>query len=383
MKRELLGMAWFGCGLLLLAFFGLGLAGRWLAAGQWLLQAGLLWGFVCRHSMQRLSLNRADIGSPLYASLGWGNRLTILRGGLIACTGGFLFQSANASVSLWIPAVLYTLAAIIDRLDGFVARRSGQPSLLGEELDTAFDAFGMVVAPLLAVWLGKVGWIYLLVSVAYYLFQWGLERRRKRGLPVYPLVPNSLRRTLAGFQMGFLAVALWPPVHPPVTAIAGIAFMLPLLSGFVVDWGLVSGRIQAQSPATAQFFTRLNVFSNTFFQPGLRLVLTLALVWFMREMGHPLGEMGQSLGFDTRMPAAELISNWVLICSAALILAGLAGRVGALLLIVLLAWHYPGPPISIAAYLLIFSSIWLLLLGTGRFSLWQWDDGWVKRYDGA
>jgi CDP-diacylglycerol--glycerol-3-phosphate 3-phosphatidyltransferase len=31
---------------------------------------------------------------------------------------------------------------------------------------------------------------------------------------------------------------------------------------------------------------------------------------------------------------------------------------------------------------IIFSSVWLMLLGTGRFSLWQWDDRWVNRRDG-
>jgi hypothetical protein len=27
--------------------------------------------------------------------------------------------------------------------------------------------------------------------------------------------------------------------------------------------------------------------------------------------------------------------------------------------------------------------IWLLLLGTGRFSLWQEDDHWLNGYDGS
>jgi len=63
-----------------------------------------------------------------------------------------------------------------------------------------------------------------------------------------------------------------------------------------------------------------------------------------------------------------------------LILLGVAGRLGALLLFLLLGWHMPDNLIGVV---LIFTVSWILLLGTGRFSLWQWDDEWVKRYDGA
>jgi phosphatidylglycerophosphate synthase len=364
MKHELQVIAGLGCGILLIGFSLLGFAEGWRIAGQWLLQAGLIGEFVWLYAWRRLGLNRAGVGIPLYTNLGWGNRLTLLRGGLIALTGGFLFLNIN----VLLPAILYTLAALLDRLDGYAARSSKQVSLLGNELDITFDALGLLVAPLLAISLGKIHGSYLLLSIAYYVYQWALQRRRNRGLVVYALPPNPLRRTLAGFQMGFVAVALWPVLNPQLTIIASVAFMLPVLFGFTVDWGVVSGRLPPQA------ISNLDDWSRRFFQPGLRLLLALALLLFLaaRDFGlFPLADI------------TDYLSALGLLFSASLILLGFAGRFGALILIILLGWRYPIGDITIWGSLLIFTTSWILLLGTGRFSLWQWDDDWVQRYDGT
>jgi CDP-diacylglycerol--glycerol-3-phosphate 3-phosphatidyltransferase len=354
-KHELQAIAGFGAGVLLIVFGLLGYTRDWLAAGQWLLQTALLWGYVCLFIWRRLALNRANPESPLYPSLGWGNRLTILRGGLIAMTGGFLFMDHEAVL---MPALLYTLAAMLDRLDGFVARRSQQISLLGNELDINFDALGLVVAPLLAVGLGKLHGSYLLLSAAYYVYQWGLQCRNKRDLPIQPLPPNPLRRTMAGFQMGFVSVALWPLLDSALTTVAGVAFMLPVLFGFAMDWWVVCGRIQRLA------YSRLAEWSERFFQPGLRILPALLL-------------------FPAMLDAMDSLLVFGLLFSANLMLFGFAGRLGALILIVLLGWHTPGEAGHITSYPLIVAASWILLLGTGRYSLWQWGDEWLKRYDGA
>jgi len=245
-----------------------------------------------------------------------------------------------------------------------VARRSQQVSLLGNELDISFDALGLVVAPLLAIGLGKIHASYLALSVAYYIYQWGLQRRRNLGLPVHALPPNPLRRILAGFQMGFIAIVLWPLLNPALTTSAGIAFMLPVLFGFVADWWVVSGNIQPQA------LNRLEIFSGRFFQPGLRVLLVLLLFSVTKDSAL-LSLTGMT------------VDVFGLLLCTGLILLGFAGRLGALILIILLGWHYPSGAIDFKGYVLIFTASWILLLGTGRFSLWQWDDEWVTRYDGA
>lgn len=363
-KHEALLVILVGISLLLVGFFSIRQFTS-LDALQWLLIADCLWFFVCWQLWRRLELNRAHENAPLYPRLGWANHLTLLRGGLIALTGGFLFQPQADGWAGWIPGMLYTIAAILDRMDGFVARRGKQTSLLGNELDTVYDALGLLVAPLLAVGYGKLHWSFLLVSAAYYVFVWGLRWRSTHNLIVYPLMPSVLRRTLAGFQMGFVAFILLPCFHAPLTFIIGIAFMLPILLGFMVDWLVVSGRIQSSATNT-QVFNRLAQTSHTIFQPLLRLVLFVALLLLIRN---------DSISSPILLPI-------ILLLAAAIALFGFAGRIGALIVVVLLTFFWGDKAVDVISATIVFSGAWIMLLGTGRFSLWQWDDRWVNRRDG-
>ena len=336
-----------------------------LNALQWLLLADGLWAYVCWQLWRRVELNRAAESAPLYPTLGWANRLTLVRGGLIALTGGFLLQPQAAGLIAWVPGVLYAIAALLDRMDGFIARRTKHTSLLGSELDTVYDALGLLVAPLLAVGYGKVHWSFLLVSAAYYIFVWGMVWRRTYNLPVYPLMPSQLRRTLAGFQMGFVAFVLLPCFYAPLTTLMGAAFMLPILFGFIVDWLVVSGRIPTNT-RSRNFFDRLAEFSQYYFQPLLRALLFIAVVIFI---------FLEKIHTPTLMQASLL-----LFATAALL--GFAGRIAALCILIVATLLQGESALNAVNAAIILSSVWLMLLGTGKFSLWQWDDHWVNRRDG-
>ena len=342
----------------------LGMVWEWSRAGQWVLQTWLLWGFVCYQAGRRMHLNRSDSDAPVYEELGWGNRLTLVRSWLIAAVGGFLFQPWPAGPILtWLPGILDFFAAVLDRVDGYVARRTGHGSLLGQELDMVSDALGLAVASLLAVGYGQVHPSYLLFGAAYYLFHGGLMWRERLGLPIFPLPPALHRRAWAGFQMGFLVVTLWPLFGPPVTSLAGFAFMLPALIGFFIDWLTVSGRINRDSEAVDCFFRKLSGFGETFAQPALRLAIVVLLALTIGLYRWP---------------------NDVWIGFAALsILLGITGRAACLVIIGLLGWRYSGQALGYVGVALFCSAVWLMLLGTGRFSLWQRDDYWINRYDGA
>lgn len=370
-------LVWWGVGALVVGAGLLGLFWQWRGAGQWILQAGLLWGFICYQAGRRLHLNRPEKEAPLYAELGWGNRLTILRSWLIAAVGGFLFQPwPEGALLAWLPGTLYFGAAVLDRIDGYVARRTRHGSLLGNELDMVSDALGLAVASLLAFGYGQVHFSYLLFGVAYYLFHGGLIWRRRQGLPVYPLPPALHRRAWAGFQMGFLVAVLWPLFSPPVTTVAGIAFMLPALVGFAIDWLIVSGRIDRQSESADCFFRRLSSISQTVLQPVLRVGIVVMLVAILDRSGWPTLS---GLGSDWQ----NVFWAGGLLVAALFILLGIAGRLGCLLLIGLLGGHSIEHSLFSVDYALFCSVIWLMLLGTGRFSLWQEDDHWINRYDGA
>lgn len=359
------------CGWAVLVFTGLIMGGLWSwgSAAQWLLQAGLLWILVLYEARGYLPLNRKGPETVLYSRLGLANQLTILRGWLIACTGGFLFQQSPPGVLAIVPAGFYAVSAIIDRIDGFAARKTGQVSQMGMELDTVFDALGLAIAPLLAVWYGKIHWSYLLVSCAYYLFQWGLSYRQKNAFPLFPLKPKLSRRAIAGFQMGFIAVVLFPVFQPPATRIAGFAFMLPVLTGFLIDWLVASGRISEQSFINHSVLKRGEKLISFFTQPALRLLLAgLLLTWSVRHTEN--------------ISHSPLILYGMIACGL-LILLGIMGRSAALALLLLIGWNNPSQLISLIDYLILPITVWILVLGTGHFSLWSWDDDWVNRYDGA
>ena len=145
---------------------------------------------------------------------------------------------------MFLPAIFYTVAAIGDALDGYIARVTMQTTQLGSELDNELDAFGLLIAPVLAVLWDKLHFTYLIVSAAFYVFRLGINLRKHQGKPVYELIPNRFRRRLAGYQMGLVATSLWAPIPAELTKPVGVLLMIPLLIRFLLDWLQISGRIK-------------------------------------------------------------------------------------------------------------------------------------------
>ena len=347
---------------------------------QWFMQAVILWLLATNIILNKhLDLNRASQQKAIYPDLGWANRLTLFRGFLIAFTGGFVFLLDRSEKILLIPALSYLIAAIIDRIDGYIARITKHESLLGIKLDIEFDALGLLIAPLLAVWTGQIHWSYLSVSVAYYLFQGGLYWRKKQQKPVYQLPLNMSRRAVAGFQMGFLAVVLWPILAPPATTVAGFAFMLPLLGGFLIDWFIVSGRINLNKPLVSSIFTLTEKATQQFILPIFRVCIFCFLCLLLIKT-HAHSSLSSLINEDSLPGAILLIS---LLFSALMILLGIIGRFFAIILSCLLCWLYLSYEMQGIDAILLTLVIWVMQFGTGKFSVWLWDDLWVHRYDGG
>jgi CDP-diacylglycerol--glycerol-3-phosphate 3-phosphatidyltransferase len=335
-------------------------------------QSCLVWLICCFRTKSLLTLNRAAPDSALHPDLGWANCLSLSRAWLIAFTAGFIFQPEMNSIILLFPALAYFLAALIDRIDGYVARISGQQSLLGEKLDTEFDALGLMVAPLLAVWIGQIHWSYLSVSLAYYLFQAGLIWRRRHNLPVHPLAKNPERRALAGFQMGFLAVVIWPILVPPATVIAGIAFMLPLLIGFCIDWLSCSGRIQREAPWVQLYFAQSTILIQAYLLPIFRVTLCILFVMSLHQKSI----------FPANSQVELFLVVFMSMCCL-MIFLGVLGRISALVFCCLFAFWLMDYAMTLSDILVLMIVVWLMQLGTGNYSFFLWDDHWVKRYDGS
>jgi CDP-diacylglycerol--glycerol-3-phosphate 3-phosphatidyltransferase len=228
--------------------------GFWLFNDDWQNWNGLQ-GFVQTTVSMAYVLILLRIGMPLnyhpqrkvlQSNLGYGTWITITRAMLIAILAGYLFQPWPPARIFpgrrsWTPGILYLAASVLDHLDGRVARACQHETRLGAFLDINIDALGLLIAPLLAVWYGQLPGAYLSVSAAYYLCVFGIWLRKKFSMPVFEIKPRRSARIIAGFQMGFVGIALLPVVSPPVTTVAAFFFMIPLLAGFVKDWLTVCG----------------------------------------------------------------------------------------------------------------------------------------------
>jgi CDP-diacylglycerol--glycerol-3-phosphate 3-phosphatidyltransferase len=222
-------------------FLLLSLAGTPGEAWRWAIKVGLVLSF----ELLLLLVRRRDVlsGENLERMWGAANLLTLFRGALVALLAGFLFTPRPAGPAAWLPAAIFTVGVAVDFLDGWWARRTASQTRMGSLLDVEFDALGILLAIALAVQYGRLPVPFLAVGAARYVFVAAIALRRRRGKPVAQLPPSYLRRRLAGFQMGVLAVLLWPIAVPPTTTIGEGLIGLPLLAGFVRDWLLVSGRL--------------------------------------------------------------------------------------------------------------------------------------------
>ena len=225
---------------------------------------GLVVAFSIRRQLvQHLAANHhPNNKEQLYSTLGAANWITLARAGGIIFLAGFLPlalathhappHSPHSPAWAWIPGILYLCVALADLLDGYIARKQNHETELGQKLDMATDAAGLLVAGLVAVALGRLPIAYLLVGMADDLYTFGIWLRRRRALPVIAWRGRPYARIIAGCQMGLVAMVLLPMFHPLFSFIAGYLFMTPLLFGFVRDWLVISDRLTTDGDQQAR-----------------------------------------------------------------------------------------------------------------------------------
>lgn len=361
------------------AFLGGGywlLRGAWspLWAAWWLGWAALVMVLELTVLWLLLPNNHPPTTDDLRPTFGNGTNLTLACGLMLFLVAGFLFAPRPPGWLAWLPALLYTVARLVDYVDGYVARITDHETKLGGMLDMELDGFGVLIAILLGIQYGVLPVWYLPLALSRQLFILGIWLRQRRGLPVYEMTPSGNRRIVAGYQTAFLSLALWPSFQPPLSTVAATIFALPLLASFGRDWLVVSG---ALDPASARY-QRGRIMLKEFLEGWLPLlariisfVLGFTLLWvevpdFPTWLPHL-----QAVGW-----ASPMIWLWLLsiICGLALIasLLGVVGRLAALPLMVL-AW------LDVAANGLDWSdNAWLFIAaafvthaGSGRFALWR------------
>lgn len=163
---------------------------------------------------------------------GLANRISLLRGGLVAVLAGFLVSPHFDPATAWVAVGLALMAMVLDGLDGMAARRTAMESPLGARLDAELDGMLTLVLCVLAVSLGKVGVFVLLAGGMHYAF---LLARVAGVLPEFDL-PSSLRRQSVGVLSSLLlVVCIVPSLAGWMCHLAASIAVMGLATSFALD----------------------------------------------------------------------------------------------------------------------------------------------------
>jgi len=348
--------------LLLGGYFGLRMAWDDAAALAWALLTLPAMAALLLFLLRNLHLNAPPDSGQLFGDLGPANIITLARGLVAAALAGFVGLPRPPEPLAWLPFVLYSGVIWLDLLDGYVARRTGRVTALGVKLDMEYDCFAGLIASVLVVRYGQAPWWYLAWGLARYIFIAGLGWLERQGRPIHPLPPSVIRRIAAGLQMASASVLLMPLFSPPATTVAGVAFLAPLLLGFVRDWLVMSGAVAAEGPgyqAVARVYDR----AARWLPVALRLAaVVIAALYLAPRMG--------------------IVGLLALVGGIALLL-GVGNRFAALLVLLAMCLDLLARGYQPQHAVLTVALVGILYLGGGAFALWPADDAlFVERRGG-
>ncbi|MEK9660169.1 MAG: CDP-alcohol phosphatidyltransferase family protein [Alphaproteobacteria bacterium] len=185
-----------------------------------------------------------------HGEFGAGNRITLARIIMVCLVGSALGAPAAAldDRMLWLLIPIAVIAALLDALDGQVARATGTVSAFGARLDMEADALFILILSALLWHIDKVGaWVIASGLARYAFVASGLALPSLR----MPLSPSRRRQTVCVVQVVALIVALAPLV-PALAASLIAAAALALLSwSFAIDIAWLLRRRDATPPGDA------------------------------------------------------------------------------------------------------------------------------------
>jgi len=164
--------------------------------------------------------------------LGWPNRITLLRGLLLAWLAVWLMVPAWAGRGAWTIVVVVLGNLVLDGVDGYLARRLGQASSFGARFDMEVDAALMLLLCLLIAQADLAGPWVLLIGLLRYIFlgittTWPDLNR--------PLPDRMRRKVICVWQVSSLILAFIPGLPGfLIEALLALALVL-LVWSFAVD----------------------------------------------------------------------------------------------------------------------------------------------------
>jgi phosphatidylglycerophosphate synthase len=159
------------------------------------------------------------------------NQVTAVRAALVVLLAALGAEPAGPAAAAGMLATA-SVAAALDGVDGWLARRTRTVSAFGARFDMEVDALLVLVLAVLVWRHDKAGAWVLLSGLMRYLFVaagWLLPWMRQ------PLPPSRRRQTLCVVQTIGLIAALAPAVTPPLSDAIAAAALVVLAGSFMVD----------------------------------------------------------------------------------------------------------------------------------------------------
>jgi phosphatidylglycerophosphate synthase len=170
-------------------------------------------------------------GHHPFPQFGPANQVTTIRAALASIVAALIGAPETPLVAITAVGIAF-IAATLDGLDGWLARRSGMASAFGARFDMEVDALLIMVLAMLA-WRHEKAGAWVLAS--------GLLRYAFLGLGVIlpwmrrALMPSRRRQILCVIQVYALILVLVPPVSAPRSAWLAAAALIGLVYSFAVD----------------------------------------------------------------------------------------------------------------------------------------------------
>jgi phosphatidylglycerophosphate synthase len=208
-------------------------AAAWAGLGAWLVPQAL--------GLFALAAAAVWRGLPQHphARFGAANRVTLGRLVVVVLFAALAWQLAMQGVAdprgmAWVLAGVGTVTALVDAVDGPLARASGLASEFGARFDMETDALFILVLCVLIVLLGKAGPWVLAAGLLRYAFVAAAAVPRWRWL-AQPLPPSLRRKTVCVVQIVALIVCLGPMTAYAWSGAIAAAGLAALVYSFAAD----------------------------------------------------------------------------------------------------------------------------------------------------
>ncbi len=258
---------------------------RWVpeTVGRWAVVSGLAIFYELRIFKQVLPLMHRSGHENSSAGIGIGVMLTLFSGLCYALLAGFLLVTFPEGMLGWLPALLATVAIIVDALNGPVVRRRNQATVGGAHLAREFRALGTLILTALAIHYGRLDPWFLLIGVMNYLQLFTIGWLGRKGKLLHR-PPERLQHFLNGLYLIAVSVALWPLSSGSFAVLLGLLFGLPYFLVALRDWFILAGLLNPEQSQYRQLAAAINQALTGWLALSIRLLAAMATATVLADI---------------------------------------------------------------------------------------------------